>query len=266
MKKLVHPIHVPDYRTADGVSQSQLKWFDFSPAHFYYHLTHPTEPTPAMNLGTLVDALLFKQPLKFAVSPYDEFRTKEAKEWRANAEAGGGLVFTAERHQHAQNLVDSVMRRSVCQELLTDGRAQVAMWAELESADPAFPAIQCKGLADFLCNGVAAVVDFKSTTNASPDAFGRHLIDLGYDVQAAFYLDLLAANGEEGLDWIWIVGEVDPPHEVAIYRAPESLVARGRSKYRRYLAMLSQCLASGEWPGYPDLIQTANCPEWALRG
>lgn len=265
MKKLVHPVDVQEYRASDGVSQSQLQWFDQTPAHFWYHLTHPTEPTPAMQLGTLVDALLFEQPLKYAVSPFPDFRTKDAKAWRDGVESGGGIVFTSERYEHAKALVDAVKARSTCRELLTDGRAQVAMWAELETSDPAYPPIQCKGLADFLCSGVAAVVDFKSTENASPETFGRHLINMGYDLQAAFYLDLLAANGEAGLDWIWIVGEVDPPHEVAVYKAPEALIARGRAKYRRYLALLSKCLATGEWPGYPDEVQLAICPEWALR-
>lgn len=265
MKKLVHPVDVAEYRKSDGVSQSSLKWMEWSPAHFLYHATHPTEPTPAMNLGTLIDALLFKQPLKFAVSPFDEFRTKEAKEWRANVESGGGIVFTAERFQHAKNLVEAVNNRSVCREILEDGRAQVGMWAELPTSDPDIPPIQCRGLADWLSNTHACVADFKSTEDASPEAFGKHLIGMGYDMQAAMYLDLLAANGEDRLDWIWIVGEVNPPHEVAVYKAPENLIQRGRAKYQRYLGLLGRSLASGEWPGYPDEIQLALCPEWALR-
>jgi hypothetical protein len=265
MNSIIHPIEDADYRGRDGVSQSALKEMSRSPAHFYHLITHPKETTPAMEFGSLVDHLLFGSGYRWVESPYDDFRGKDARAWKDSMEASRTTVFKPSRVAEARALVESVQRRASTATLLTCGRPQVAVFADLESSDPDLGAIQCKGLIDFHCDALAAVVDFKTTTDASPGEFSRTIINFGYDVQAAFYLDLLAANGEADNEWFWIVAESEPPFEVAFYKAPTALIERGRAKYRHYLASLLRCLKTDSWPGYPDEIQTAYVPEWALK-
>lgn len=265
MNQIIHPIEEPDYRGRDGVSQSALKEMSRSPAHFYHLITHPKETTPAMEFGSLVDHLVFGTAFRWVESPYDDFRGKEAKAWRDSMEASGTVVFKPDKVAEARALVASIQRRQSTATLLTCGRPQVAVFADLETADPDQPRIQCKGLLDFHCDALAAVVDLKTTTDASPGEFSRTIINFGYDVQAAFYLDLLAANGEMYNEWFWIVAESEPPHEVAFYKAPAALIERGRAKYRHYLKTLTTCLQTDSWPGYPDEIQLAYVPEWALK-
>jgi hypothetical protein len=265
MNQIIHPIQDADYRSRDGVSQSALKEFGRSQAHFYHRITHPKEATPAMRFGSLVDHLLFGSQFRWVESPYDDFRGKEAKAWRETMEAAHTAVFKPDDVAGARALIASVQRRATTKLLLGSGRAQVAVFADLPTSDPDQPALQCKGLPDFISADVEAVIDFKTTTDASPVEFSRTIINFGYDVQAAFYLDLLEANGEGGNEWYWIVAESEPPFEVAFYKAPASLIERGRAKYRFYLSTLSRCLQTGTWPGYPDEIQTAIVPDWALK-
>lgn len=266
MNAIIHPIEEHVYRASDGVSQSALKWMEQTPAHFYYAITHPTEPTPAMELGTLVDHLVFGTALRWALSPYDEFRNKESKEWRDAQRDARVMIVTQARLELANAMVESIRRRPVVQGFLQDGgQAQVAAYAMLQPSDESLQPMQCKGLIDYLPKSTFSVVDLKTTTDASPDAFSRHALSLGYDVQAAIYLDLLAANGQEGLDWYWIVVESAPPHEVATYQAPPDLIARGRARYRHYLSRLARCIETDSWPGYPDQIQMMPVPNWALK-
>ena len=159
MNQILHPIQDADYRSRDGVSQSALKEFSRSPAHFYHRITHPKEATPAMRFGSLVDHLLFGSQFRWVESPYDDFRSKEAKAWRETMEAANTAVFKPDDVAGARALIASVQRRATTKTLLGSGRAQVAVFADLATSDPDQPPIQCKGLPDFISADVEAAVE-----------------------------------------------------------------------------------------------------------
>ena len=66
-----------------------------SPAHAWAH--HPKggaqirESTPEMDAGTMIDSLLLGGDQPFVESPFDDYRKKEAREWRDGAVKDGLL-------------------------------------------------------------------------------------------------------------------------------------------------------------------------------
>ena len=270
MNNIDYDANPQEYRAKPGVTQSQLKHLSRSPAHFKYACEHPITPTPAMEFGTLVDHLFFGTPFKWVESAFDDFRSKEAKAWREDQERTGTTVFKPATIAEARAVIDSLMRRNAVKELLQAGSAQVAMYADMEG-------VHCKGLPDWICSDQALIVDLKTTGKQAAAVFSvgdidytdgadfaRTIINLGYDVQAAFYLDMFKVITGEDMDWRWIVAEVEPPYEVAVWAATPQIIERGRRIYKQRLATYRACLEAGEWPGYPDKCQFVQLPAWAL--
>ncbi len=87
----------------------------------------------------------------------------------------------------------------------------------------------------------------------------------GYDVQAAFYLDMANLCGLDKKYFIFIACEKEPPYATAVYQLDEASIECGRSKYRRWLNTAALCWESGEWPAYDPAIQVLTLPQWNIR-
>ena len=104
--------------------------------------------------------------------------------------------------------------------------------------------------------------------SAHPDAFGRKIINMGYDFSAAFYLrgfrkcfpDLPAP------EWSWLAVETDPPHGVSITGLDEAGYAIAEHQVEIAIAVWRECITTGKWPGYPHRKYTIETKPWALTG
>lgn len=100
--------------------------------------------------------------------------------------------------------------------------------------------------------------DLKSTRNAGQRPFARWCFTAGYHIQAAFDLALYQAavnpknspDGEERMQWIFLVQENYAPYEVGRRMLSHEFIEIGAATYRHALARYARCVQSGEWPGY----------------
>jgi PDDEXK-like domain of unknown function (DUF3799) len=255
---LHHPISFAEYRRIEAMSNSVMKEFDRSAAHAKHLMDNPIEPTPAMLKGSLTDHLLFGTEMAYAVSPYPDFKSGAAKDWKALQQEAGIHVFKSEVVDECKAMVYSIRNHPGAAEILRAGRSQVGMTWDL-------PPVKLKGLADWVSDELMCLTDLKTTPDASQDEFAKHLVNMGYDAQAALYSDLWRWNTGEEIAWVWIVAESEPPYATAVYQADEDVIKRGRRIYERRLLSYVQVLESGEWAGYPDAVQSIGLPAWAIR-
>ena len=109
------------------------------------------------------------------------------------------------------------------------------------------------------------IVELKSTRNAKRGPFGRDAANFFYHAQAAHYCSgHKAATGHTALHVI-IAVESEPPHGVAVYALPNAALQSGELLRCKWLEQYADCLASGEWPGYPDEVQELELPGWAME-
>ncbi|MEB3419941.1 PD-(D/E)XK nuclease-like domain-containing protein [Salipiger marinus] len=107
-----------------------------------------------------------------------------------------------------------------------------------------------------------ALYDFKTTTDASPEHCTRAVMNYGYDVQAAFYLDAWKATTGEDRAFRFIFQEKEAPFEVCIVELSGDDLDIARKKTRRAREIWQQCLTSGRWPGYPAGVHRIELPGW----
>lgn len=257
-----------DYHAAGGISKSGLDLIAQSPLHYWARYLDPRreekEPTPALRLGTAIHTAVL-EPDRFAaeyrVAPNVDRRTKDGKvaweDFVAACAESNATPISASDHEICARVADQVRRHPTAQMLFDKGSAeQSAFWIDEETG------VLCKCRPDWLTPQV--VVDLKSTVDASPQAFQRSAWSYRYHVQAAWYLDGLAATtGKQRDVFVFAAFEKEPPYACAFYYADEQMIEFGRAEYRRLLRIYAECLNSGKWEGYPMTLQPLTPPAWA---
>ena len=114
---------------------------------------------------------------------------------------------------------------------------------------------------------IVAIVDLKTTTDASREEFRRSIANYGYDVQAAFYTDAVKRAIGREVPFYFLAVESDAPHSVALYRIGQKSIEIGRSKYRMALQLLQWCRENDSWPGYQPFgeEEEIDLAGWSIR-
>lgn len=239
------------------LSKSMLWQFRQSPHK--WRRGKPFEATPAMQFGTLVHTLALQPEnvdQEFAISPFDDFRKKEAKEWKAKAEQGGKAVIKQAEFDHAMRVAEA-FTESTHLYSLGEHETEVAVYGEIAK----FP-VKC--MIDVVPKNGTALADLKTCTSiGSTYEMTQQIINMGYHMQAALYRDLYAmATGREINKFKFVFVEKAAPYETALVTLQGVWLDRGRELYLDTLAMWSECRAVNAFPpAHPDEI-ILDPPDW----
>lgn len=242
------------YDALKRVNFSTLKAMARSPAHYRHWLEKPEPDTDSRRLGRCVHlAVLEPEKFKQEVVVWSGGR-RAGKEWeKFCAENSAQTIVSEEEFRQCLRMQDAVHSNPISSRHIAKGQSESAvLWN--------FGDVPCKARLDF--DG-EAIVDLKSTRNASPDSFGRDSYTYKYHVQAAFYSDgYLLASGEDK-PFVILAVEADPPHLVQVYRVPKPLIEAGRRTYTGWLDRLYECKQANRWPGYAEGELDLELPRWA---
>ncbi len=264
---VAHGMKAADYHATDACSASKLKSLRRSPAHCRYQMDHP--PTSdAMALGTLLHSMVLEPDgllERYALMPKCDKRTTIGKnEWAAAEKAAiGKTIIKADDFYLAQEMAVSCAAHPAYSKLFSaKGHNELSIFWRDEPTD-----LDCKMRADRVVEvpgfGLVAV-DLKTTADASARAFAGSVHKFGYAIQAAMYLDGLALAGIPCEKFVVFAVESAPPHCVAVYALDDESVEQGRKDCRRLMKQYSECVKTGEWPGYSDRIESLSLPVYAF--
>lgn len=252
------------------VTASSLKRAKRSMAHFWsycpWNPDHepPDVDTDALRLGKVahVEAL---EPERvkdvIAVSPYADYRTKEAGEWKAAQLAAGLVPVKQAEYAVIQRMAAQLRAHPEALALFRNGLPEITFAARDEPTGiwrltrPDFtPAAAGRGLCDY-----------KTCADASYGAFGRQAFDLGYDLQVALALDVVAEVTGEMRPTMWFVAqEKAPPFAVSVHHWDADQIQHGRRQVRTLLDNIARCVESGVWPGYGE-ARSIETPFWVQK-
>ena len=240
------------------VSKSLLWDFDASP----YKWKHSTgkEATRAMDLGTLIHSAILEPLVSLddiaAVSPYPDFRTKAAQEWKADQREMGKMIATSEDILAASGC-EQVFSEDYAQRFSGAYKSEVAIFAIIG-------ATEIKGMIDLVPDNLDLLVDLKTTAKiGSLRNITNTIIDRGYHWQAALYLDLWnAATRENRTRFVICFIEVTAPHESAWVEVSPALIEAGRIGYMNAVAKWQACCATDYWPRQHEGITMIEKPAY----
>ena len=249
------------YHADPAVSASHLKAVMQSPYHYWSRYINPdrkqVEPTAAMKLGSLAHcAILEPDELLQRYGVCAARNTKAGKEQAERMAAEGIEAVTSTDMALALGMRAAVRNHPAAAALLHQGKAEQSFWWNDTATG-----MRCKCRPDWYQRDT--VVDVKTTTDASPQAFARSVATFAYHVQAAHYLEGLSDRCQR---FVFVAVEKSYPHAVAVYELDADALALGRTTRDNALDVIAGCKAANVWPGYGDTtIQTISLPKWATN-
>lgn len=255
-------IYHADPTAGGSISYSGLKDILRTPALYHYRRTHP-EQKRTYDFGHAVHHLVLGAGTPIAVLEYDNLRTKAAQNAQAEARAAGLAPLLEAEYQTAKDAADAVMRHPLARLTLERPGLREASAFAVDPDTGVWLRSRYDHLTDHQPGVRTVAVDLKTAVSADPDDFTRSAATYAYDVQAAFYRQVLTlARGDEDTAFAFIVVEKNPPHLVSVIELDAEYDLIGARRARRGIDTYALCKQTGDWPGYPDTVQTVAPPRW----
>ena len=262
-----------EYHADDSaIGSTMVRCFIDSPARYnalyVAHSDPKPEPTPDMILGTWVHCLVLEPAewdARYAVQPqkWDRRKTEEKKAWQEWVESIGTREViewdSIPKLNLAQNMATAVRNSSLAMNYLGDyGEREISFrWQDKRSG------LTLKVRLDNLEGNWIA--DLKTAADPSPKGFARAVVNHGYDIQAALYLEAvnLWEPGQRHDFYFVCVGKT-PPHDVWVHQMPAHWIESGRRRLHEALGRIQIASETGVWlaPGQ-DKVSFLEPPRYA---
>ena len=175
--------------TIQGKAVSKSMIVDFMDDPGEWKKSSRKETTSSMSFGSLVDTLLLEESQfesRYAVSPFPDFRSKAAQEWKDERESSGIQIVTEDKLAMAHDACESVRNHSAAADLLCGSRNQVAFRHKTKHG------FASKGLIDIIPLASDTLVDLKTCSQSALESHRSlqyHIYDWSYHIQAGAYLE-----------------------------------------------------------------------------
>lgn len=237
-----------------------------TPARFAYDRAHPPKPTAAFDLGHAAHRTVLGTGPDLKATDADDWRSKAAREFRDACHAEGTVPLLARELQQVFDMAAAIRRHPVASRLFEPFKGtpeQSLFWQD----HPDKPWRRAR--LDWLPQpkgGRLIVPDYKTARTANPALFGKAAADYGYPMQAAWYLDAVAALGlADDAAFVFVLQEKDPPYLVSVVELDAEALAIGRAMNARALDVYAECVGTGLWPGYSAEVELASLPYWFVK-
>lgn len=235
----------------------------YCPAKFAYE--HPAigqppeekKDTIAKHMGSLVHRLALDKGDDYEVSPFDEYRTKEAKAWKLEIEKAGIIPVKQQDFDAALEMATKI-RKAIIEE--TRGHPYetevVAAWKRGHR--------WCRMMIDVWCPALRLARDVKTIMSADDLSLDRAFAG-SYGRQDAWYhtgIEALTGN-DGGTSFGFLFVEKEAPWLTRSAASTEAMRHGSRMEIDRAFVQFDACMTAGEWPGYaPRRVFPTS---WQLR-
>ena len=221
------------YHSHNSISASGLKKIFNKSVHHYLETTY--KESDAMRLGTAVHVALLEREVFYDIyCPMTEkidARTKEGKLKKAAFEekSEGKIVLSLQEYEVIKG-INARFDKNKLAKHYCKGDKELSHYLKFEGVDVRVRPDCINYLSGFIS-------DVKTTRlSANEEDFSSEAETRDYDLQAAFYMDML------GIDTFkFIVCEKSPPYSVMVHTLDEESIERGRQKYK---------IAFSDWKDY----------------
>lgn len=272
---ITEPGHYPDLDEADyhadpvvggSLSSTGARTLLDVPARYAYEREHGGPASAPFDTGLVVHKLVLGVGAPVVEIDASDYKTKAARAAKDNARAAGKIPILSRELRAAEAMADTLHLHPIAGRLLARaGRPEQSFVARCPETE-----VMCRArtdwLPDVLDEARPLVVDYKTTVDASPDAFAGSVRKFGYHIQASWYLDVLAwLNPDRPRGkFVFVAQEKTPPFLVSVHELDEEALSWGQVLGRKARDLWRACTASGDWPGYPLQVQNIRLPGWQI--
>lgn len=220
----------------------------------------PQKYVKAKIIGDAAHSILIGRGKEFAIGEFDNWMTKDAKAFKADAIADGRTPIL-DKHLAQARALAATTRMQLAGTELGDpfewGHGEVVI-ASCEDGT------WLRALVDWMVDP-RELVDLKtSALSCAPHAVEDRPSVMGWDLQAAMQERILDAVDPEGAGrrrFHFIAQENEPPFALTVVRISEHDMTMGRKKIAMAIDIWRRCMERGEWPAYaPETVLSRPRP------
>lgn len=242
------------YHRCKGFSKTSLSRILKSPALRVWAREAPRSDSDAEIIGNAVHTRVLEAgefSNRYALAPVCDRRTKEGKriyaDFVASVEDQKLQVLSADEFEQISDMSGSILAHPEAKSfLMSEGYSELSFFWIDEATG-----LLCKCRADRFSTEYMLPADVKTVDRI--ERFKWSVLDLDYDMQAAFYMwGISQCLGIEVARFPFIVcgktremGQY-PTH---VYELSDQMLMVGATRFREALDIAYACLESGQWPG-----------------
>ncbi|MFF5778116.1 PD-(D/E)XK nuclease-like domain-containing protein [Streptomyces virginiae] len=235
------------------------------PALYRWEQDHPQPAKRVFDFGHAAHKLVLGDGPEIDVLDFDNYQTKAAQQARDEARHMGVVPLLRHEYQQVLEMAAVIRRHPLASALLApeSGQPEISMFAQ----DPA-TGMWVRSRPDWMPHRTGSrtlIPDYKSTNDASNEAFTKSIQSFGYYQQAPWYIDIAVALdlASEDAEFLFIAQEKTPPYLVNVIGLDADWLRKGRARNRAALELYAECSQTGRWPGYGDEPNYVSQPVWA---
>ncbi|WP_052336710.1 PD-(D/E)XK nuclease-like domain-containing protein [Nocardioides alkalitolerans] len=234
-----------------------------TPAHYRWAIDNP-KTSATFEHGHAAHALVLGTGPELVRIDADEWRTNAIKDEVAAVRERGAVPLKPAAYDAIHAMADRIREHPDAAQLLTaDGglSEQSAFWR-----DPG-TGVWCRARYDRLPPKVTepgrrlVLADYKTTVDASTEAFVKSAASYGYHQQQEWYrAGLIACGYDPDPVFLFVAQEKTAPYLVNVIQLDHEAGVLARRQNARALGMFRDCQRSETWPGHPTSIDPAPLP------
>lgn len=263
-------LELPDNEYRDINRLSKHDSDDFAKSPYAYQMRKregvKREPSEAMRLGTALHTKVLQPALwdsQYAIIP-NAIKRRAGKEWEAfQAENPGKECLKIEQYTQINAMAQALKTHKGCKDVFECTPYNLREASLLSTIND----VEIKSRADIYCPDKNIIVDVKTASDASPDAFMAQASNLGYDVQAAFYIMNAEALNLNVYEFGFYVVETEYPYSVGCYTFSRfsDFILAGECEVKRRLSAYKEYLDSFDNPEPGWTERNLGLPAWNKR-
>jgi hypothetical protein len=171
----------------------------------------------------------------------------------------GKLVIDESEMADCMAMLKSISAHGTASSLLVGGVPELSyFWTDKDTG------IECKARPDYRRSS-GALVDIKTCGDASLEEFSRSVLNFGYHISAAHYLNGVSqVLGKEYDRFLIIAVEKKAPYGLQVFEIDFGTLEKGQELCKRALLRLKNAQDSGRYPIYPDEITSLAIPAYGF--
>lgn len=177
-----------------------------------------------------------------------------------NKTMGNRIPIPARDYKNMMGMLTAIERHHTAGGLIKNAHVEQSFFVVDEYG------ILRKCRSDLITTSGQIMGDLKTTDDVSASGFGRTIVQRRYEVQAAWYLDVLdMLYGKDAPQiFCFIAAQKLRPHDVAVHFLNDDQIARGRALYQRDLENFLRWRDTNQWLGSDEgKVIEAVFPRWA---
>lgn len=235
------------------------------------------KPEKRAEIGSAAHARLLNQPTEIVEVKAKAYQSDAAKSDRTNAHEAGAIPLLTKDVSLLDNMMSVAKRElSIHEEAviraLVNGEKVGEYYNEITACwQDVVGGHWCRARIDRLVIEPKriTVIDYKTTEmSAAPDSVQKAIYNNDYELQDGFYRRGIRQlfpeidRHEIALDFLFVVQEQKPPHEITVARLDVPGRQIGEKKASAAIRLWDHHVTTNEWPGYPSQTKTAEMPAW----